>query len=89
MACKLVRLLKPQPGSIFVGSQNGFPGGKTIKLSGAGAIGSKSKSIFLCDVEHINEIWGEVGKRTGMDFDVEATLLDLRTIGRYVCSPTV
>lgn len=83
MASKLVRLLKPQPGSMFVGSQNGFPGGRQMKLSGAGSMGSKTSSIFMNDVDHLKQIWKEVSKRTGLDFDVEVTLLDLRTIGRH------
>ncbi|KAK4493743.1 hypothetical protein PRZ48_014928 [Zasmidium cellare] len=81
MASKLVRLLKPQPGSLFLGSQNGFPGGRSMSLKGSGMKVSKSNMGFLNDVDHLKEIWEEVGKRTGLDFDVEVTLLDLRTIG--------
>lgn len=83
MSAKLVRLLKPQPGSVFVGSQNGFPGGKAMGVSGSGVGGSESKRVFLCDVQHVRSIWEEVGKRTGMELEIEAKLVDLRTLGMH------
>ncbi|EME88427.1 uncharacterized protein MYCFIDRAFT_100731, partial [Pseudocercospora fijiensis CIRAD86] len=75
MAAKLVSLLKPRPGSMFLGSQNGYPGGHDILIKeGNQRILPQSDRIFLGDAEHIKEIWAEVGEKTNTKWKVESRL---------------
>ncbi|KAF2151566.1 hypothetical protein K461DRAFT_294469 [Myriangium duriaei CBS 260.36] len=78
---KLIRVLKPQAGSMFVGSQNGFPGSMDAPI-GDPKPGFQS-TIKLHDEDSIRALWKEVEARTGTRWDVEAKLIDMRTIGMH------
>ncbi|KAF7192322.1 Methyltransferase adrK [Pseudocercospora fuligena] len=70
--------------SMFLGSQNGYPGGHDILIrDGSQRILPQSDRIFLGDAEQIKEIWTEVGEKTNTKWKVESRLLDLRTIGLH------
>ncbi|KXT18074.1 hypothetical protein AC579_4533 [Pseudocercospora musae] len=84
MAARLVSLLKSRPGSMFLGSQNGYPGGNDVLIKeGSQRILPQSDRIFLGDAEQMKEIWAEVGEETGTKWEVDSRLLDLRTIGLH------
>ncbi|KXS99522.1 hypothetical protein AC578_4262 [Pseudocercospora eumusae] len=84
MAAKSVSLLKPRPGAMFLGSQNGRPGVHDVLIKeGSQRMLPQSDSIFLGDTDQIKEIWAEVGENTGTKWEVESTLLDLRIIGLH------
>ena len=82
VACNLIQLLRPRAGSLFVGSQNGLPEPEDLVLQGQTFEGQQS-SAFLGNAETMREIWNEVAARTGTKWDVQARLLDLRTIGLH------
>ena len=81
VAAKLVALLKPQPGSMFVGSQNGLPVAEEIPISGD--LPGLGKSFFTGNADSIKEMWTELAAQTGTKWNVEARLFDLRTIGLH------
>ncbi|CAK3916140.1 Hypothetical predicted protein [Lecanosticta acicola] len=83
MMVKLVSLLKPEKGSLFVGSQNGFPGGMTVPVADDQKFVGMSGEIFLGDTGDMEEMWAEVARRTGTQWELEATFLDMRTIGLH------
>ena len=82
VASNLIRLLRPQAGSIFAGSQNGLPLPEERPLADRGFQGQQ-KSFFLGNAETVREIWDEVATRTGTKWKLDARLLDLRTIGLH------
>ena len=51
-------------------------------MNGRGFEGQQ-KTFFIGNVETIKEIWTEVGKRSGTKWNVDARLLDLRSIGLH------
>lgn len=85
MMVKLLSLLSPQPGAMFVGSQNGFPGGRDIMIEGLQKFDSTTDRFFLADAADIEEMWTEVARRTATEgqWDLQARLLDLRTLGLH------
>lgn len=82
VACNLVQLLRRQAGSMFVGSQNGLPEPEEVPLNGQGFEGQQ-ETFFIGNSETLKEIWAEVARRTGTRWNVDARLLDLRTIGLH------
>lgn len=83
LASRLVALLKPQPGSMFVGSQNGYPGTLSVPIAPGTFVGQQD-TFFMGDEEAIREMWEEVAGTTGTKWDLQARLLDMRTIGLHV-----
>ena len=84
VSARLVALLKPQPGSMFVGSQNGLPDARELPLpSQVFQNASLGSTFFMGNANTIKEDWEELAKRTGTKWTVESTLLDLRTSGRH------
>lgn len=83
MMSRLVSLLKPQAGSMFVGSQNGFPGGKEVKIADGKRFANQTDRFLLADAPEVREMWREVAERTGTDWEIEARLLDMSTIGLH------
>lgn len=82
VACNLVQLLRLQAGSMFVGSQNGLPESDETPLNGRGFEGQQDTS-FIGNDKTIKEIWAEVARRTRTKWNIDALLLDLRTIGLH------
>lgn len=81
VACNLVQLLRPRAGSMFVGSQNGLPEPEEVPLQGRTFNGQGT--FFMGNAETLKEIWAEVAARTGTKWDLDARLLDLRTVGLH------
>lgn len=77
-ACKrIVALLKPRPGSLFVGRSGG------VSLAAGGAreeevkgplrrIGGMKQTNYLHDVESFRGMWDQVGRETGTRWEVNA-----------------
>jgi hypothetical protein len=82
VAANLIRLLKPRAGSIFAGSQNGYPVPEEKPLADGGFQGQQ-KSFFIGNAETLREIWDEAAAQTGTKWELDARLLDLRTIGLH------
>ena len=82
VAARMVSFLKPQPGSLFCGSQNGLPEAEEAPIA-EGAFAGQQKSFFLGNADTIKEIWNEVAARTGTEWNVESRLLDMRTLGMH------
>jgi len=82
LAARLVELLRPVAGSMFVGSQNGLPESEELPFKN-GSFGTTQKGIWMANADEIKAMWGEVAERTKTKWDVEARLLDLRTIGLH------
>lgn len=80
MAAKFVKLLKPQPGSMFVVSQNGYP--DTLEIPIAPRPGGNS-TFWAGNAETTKEDWAKVAELTGMKWDLEVRLFDLRTNGMH------
>lgn len=78
----MVELLRPVPGSLFCGSQNGLPEPEEMPLV-HGAFDGQQKTFFLGNADTLKEMWNEVAARTGTKWNVESRLLDLRTIGLH------
>lgn len=78
---KLIQVLKPVAGSMFVGSQNGFPGCLDLKIQMVKP--GFQDTIRLHDEESIRELWREAEVRTGTQWDVEAKLVDMRDLGLH------
>ena len=76
VAARLVKLLKPQPGSLFGASQNGLPEAEEVQLPGG-------RTAFLGNANTAKELWSQVEERTGTRWHFESRLLDLRTIGMH------
>ena len=82
VAANLIQLLRPRAGSLFVGSQNGLPDPEELAIAG-NAFVRQQATAFMGNAETIREIWAEVAKRTGTKWDLQAQLLDLRTLGLH------
>ncbi|KAK5169390.1 uncharacterized protein LTR77_005365 [Saxophila tyrrhenica] len=83
VSCNLVGLLRSVTGSLFIGSQNGRPVPEEMPVK-EGSLGHGQNSIFGANAEEMQRMWAEVGERTGTKWEVEARLLDLRTVGLHV-----
>lgn len=76
-ACKrIVALLRPQPGSLFVGRTGGVSlaagGPREEDVRGPlGCIGGVKGTNYLHDVESFREMWEQVGRETGTSWGVE------------------
>jgi hypothetical protein len=79
MASRLIGLLKPTAGSLFVGSQNGVPQSEEIPLPSA----EQKRVCWFANADDIKLMWDEVAARTRTRWNVESRLLDLRTLGLY------
>jgi hypothetical protein len=82
VACNLVQLLRSQAGNMFVGSQNGLQESEETPLCGRGFEGQQ-ETFFIGNDKTIKEIWAEVARRTGTKWNIDARLVDLRTIGLH------
>ncbi|KAF2231473.1 hypothetical protein EV356DRAFT_506853 [Viridothelium virens] len=82
VAARLIKLLKPAPGTMFVGSQNGFPVDYEVPLSTGGQY-SRVKGFWLGSKEGMEKLWKEVSDETGTKWEVDVRLLDLRTLGMH------
>jgi hypothetical protein len=80
LAARLVQLLKPQPGSMFLGSQNGLPEPQDLIMTQRL---NETPTKFFGNADTVKEDWQEVAKLTGMSWDVKARLLDLRDLGLH------
>lgn len=76
-ACKrIVALLRPQPGSLFVGRTGGVSlaagGPREEDVRGPlGRIGGVKETNYLHDLDSFREMWGQVGRETGTMWEVE------------------
>jgi hypothetical protein len=72
VATRVVKLLKPQPGSMVIGRQVGSitPGLVTHSDPGRG-------SVYRHNIATWKEMWGRVSKETDVAFEVEAELQEL------------
>ncbi|KAL1964546.1 hypothetical protein VTN77DRAFT_6843 [Rasamsonia byssochlamydoides] len=66
VAKRVVKLLRPRPGSLIVGSQAGNTTPKEYIW------GQENKAIFLHDATTWQELWEQVGRETGLRFKVDA-----------------
>ncbi|KAI9713981.1 MAG: hypothetical protein M1820_000711 [Bogoriella megaspora] len=82
VAVRLIKLLKPTPGSMFVGSQNGCEIDYEISLPNDG-FHAQTRGFWLGNKEGIEKLWKEVSELTGTRWEVEARLFDLRTVGMH------
>lgn len=82
VAANLVRLLKPKPGSLFVGSQNGYPENFSVPIAKTMFPG-QGRNFWMANKEGFEQMWKEVAEQTGTRWNVEANLLDLRTVGLH------
>ena len=84
VAARLVALLKPQPGSLFVGSQNGLPEPEELPMPMTnGSFEGQQDTIYMGNADSIKDMWDEVAERTSTKWNLESRLLDLRTIGMH------
>ncbi|EMC98103.1 hypothetical protein BAUCODRAFT_32104 [Baudoinia panamericana UAMH 10762] len=81
-ATRLIEMLKPQPGSIFAGSQNGLPETQDVTYANS-RMGTGYRTIWMANAKAVEEMWNEVARKTNTTWDVQARLLDLRTIGMH------
>lgn len=79
-AASLVALLNPRADSIFAGSQNGHPTPQDVPIA---ARTHGTPTLWMGNAETLKEDWAEVATLTGTQWNVEARLLDLRTIGMH------
>lgn len=77
----LIKLLKPEPGVMFMGTQNGFPGTLDVPLTKPPP-GFQS-TFRLQDEESMRGLWKVVEERTGTKWELEVKLIDLRGIGMH------
>lgn len=76
-ACKrIIALLRPLPGSLFVGRTGGVSlaagGPMEEEVRGPlGRIGGVKGTNYLHDVDSFREMWGQVGRETGTKWEVE------------------
>lgn len=79
VARRVVRLLKPQKGSLLVGRQVGNVAAheETSRASGSG-------SMFLQNPESWKQMWKEIGEETGTEWKVDAELREWPVVGQAV-----
>ncbi|KAI9683514.1 MAG: hypothetical protein M1822_006054 [Bathelium mastoideum] len=82
IAVRLIKLLKPVPGSMFVGAQNGYVVDYEVPLPNGGLY-SQAKGYWLGSKEGLEKLWKEISEETGTKWEVDVRLIDLRTVGMY------
>ena len=82
VAVRLIRLLKPGPGTMFVGSQNGYVVDYEVPLPNE-RFHSQAKGFWLGSKEGMEKLWKEISDETGTKWEVDVRLLDLRTLGMH------
>ncbi|KAI4727060.1 hypothetical protein E4T49_05171 [Aureobasidium sp. EXF-10728] len=79
IARRVVQLLKPKKDSLLVGRQVG-----NVKAHEAESSASGNGNMFLQNVESWQQMWKEIGKETGTEWEVKARLDDWPLVGNKV-----
>lgn len=77
----LLRYIRPQVGSMFVVSQNGYMGSPTFDRPPS--MGRPGGKIWMADADGWTDLWREVEQDTGSKWETKCRLFDLRTIGMH------
>lgn len=77
----LLQYIRPQAGSLFVVSQNGYMGSPTFDRPPS--MGRPGGKLWMADADGWTELWRELEEETSTKWEVNCRLFDLRTIGMH------
>ena len=71
-ACKyILKLLKPQPGSVVIGMQSANTKNGVVTLGPPYLSGGETKDVYVHNLESFRKLWEEIGQSEGVELKID------------------